>query len=240
MAQIFSVKLEGVAKALEILSPKLVRTAIEWTLNDTAQIAKKGLQDEMKKVFDRPTPRTLNSVYTKLDKAGDMPLVTIGIKQEGDDPRYPGKYLQPQVYGGTRPMKISEERYFKTYYVPSSFTKLDPYGNLPKGLITQILSSIGAFPNVGYMMNVTPESKKRRGKKLRKFFIIRYGTQSKRHPGVYEILGNGSIRPVLIFVASAPKYRVRFRFHEVAEDIMMKKIDRIFAEKLDKIMTAKM
>jgi len=55
--------LEGMENVKKMFSPDLMKKVLLNTINDTARLdAKPAIQDEMKKVFDRPTSYTLNSV----------------------------------------------------------------------------------------------------------------------------------------------------------------------------------
>ena len=227
-------KLDGIEEARKLLSPERIKKVLLNTINDTARLdVKKDIVDEMKKVFDRPTPYTLNSVYTRLNSA-DM-SVEIGLKEWGGKGTAAAKYLQPQIFGGSRPMKRSES-YLRSYYVPGSGVRLNQYGNIPGSTITQILSALKAFPEVGYTMNVTGRSKRKRGR-IRNFFIIRNPGRNL-HPGVYEKMANGSIRCVLIFIGS-PSYQVRLRWFEVIQDSFFKNVQHRFDQNFDRAFEAR-
>lgn len=226
----FKLELEGIKEAKKLLSPERLKKVILNTINDTARLdVKPDIQKEMKQVFDNPTPYTLNSVYTRLNPT-DM-SVDIGLKEWGGKGGSAGNYLKPQIYGGTRPMKRSET-YLQSYYVPGRGVRLNAYGNIPGSTITQILSALKAFPEVGYMANVTARSRGR-NKRIRNFFIARED-QKNLKPGVYERMANGSIKPVLIFIGS-PSYQVRLRLFDVIQDSVNKNIQRRFDENFNKV-----
>lgn len=226
----FDMKLEGLEMAKKMLSPERLKKVILNTINDTARIdVKKDIVDEMKNVFNNPTPYTLNSIFTRLN-ATDM-SVEIGLKEWAGKGTSAAEYLKPQIFGGSRPMKRSET-YLQSYYVPGRGVRLNAYGNIPGSTITQILSSLKAFPEVGYLANVTAQSRKR-NKRIRNFFIAR-NDQKNLKPGVYERMANGSIKPVLIFIGS-PSYRVRLRWFEVIRDSVNRNIQRRFDENFNKV-----
>ena len=109
-------ELKGLADVKKMLSPERLKKVILNTINDTARLdVKPAIQQEMKEVFDRPTPYTLNSVYTRLNSS-DM-SVDIGLKEWAGKGGAAADYLKPQIYGGSRPMKRSE-RHLGSYYVP--------------------------------------------------------------------------------------------------------------------------
>lgn len=226
-----SVELKGVKEVLEMLSPKLARKVINKTIYVLAKDVKEAEIEEMKKVFDRPTPFTLGSLYIRTSQS-EM-SGEVGFKDFAGKGTPASKYLQPQIYGGGREKKRSE-RYLGSYYVPGAKVRLNVYGNIPGSQITQILSSLKAFPEVGYMANVTKGSRKR-NKKLRTFFMIKPGSSSHLHPGVYERTAKG-LKSILTFIQS-PQYKIRFKFYEVGEKVLMDKAQDRFNQEFDKVMT---
>lgn len=228
----FNCKLEGIEEAKKLLSPERIKKVLLNAINDTARVdVKKDIIDEMKNVFDRPTPYTLNSVYTKLNTS-DM-SVEIGLKEWGGKGRSAAEYLKPQIFGGSRPMKRSES-YLQSYYVPGSGVRLNAYGNIPGSTITQILSALKAFPEVGYMANVTARSKGK-NKRIRNFFIIKERGKGLK-PGVYEGTSNG-VKPILIFIGS-PSYQVRLRWAELIQNSFYKNIQHRFNESFERAFRA--
>jgi hypothetical protein len=228
------IKIEGIEEAKKMLSKERIRKVILNAINDTARIdVKKDVVEEMKKVFDRPTPYTLGSVYTKLN-AGDM-SVEIGLKDWGGKGTPASEYLKPQVFGGGRPMKRSE-KHLGSYYVPGAGARLNQYGNLSGAQITQILSALKAFPETGYMANITPGSRKR-NKKLRNFFMVK-NPGGNLHPGVYEKMANGSIKCILIFTRS-PSYQVRLRWFETIKKSFNENIQKRFDQAFERALTVK-
>lgn len=228
------IELKGLEEIKKLLSPDRLKKALLDTINDTAYLdVKPAIQKEMKEVFDRPTPYTLNSVYTRLNKQ-DM-SVDIGLKEWGGKGTPASEYLKPQIFGGGRPMKRSE-KYLGNYYVPGAGARLNQYGNLSGAQITQILSALKAFPEVGYMANITPGSR-RRNRKPRNFFMIRNPGGHLR-PGVYEKMSNGSIRPILIFIRS-PNYTVRLRWFDVIKRAVNENLQKRFDQAFSRAFTVK-
>ena len=225
-------KIEGLEEVKKLLSKERIKKVLLEAINDTARLdVKPAIQEEMRKVFDRPTPYTLNSVYTKLNSA-DM-SVDIGLKEWAGKGTPASEYLKPQIFGGGRPMKRSE-KYLGSYYVPGAGARLNQYGNIPGSQITQMLSALKAFPEVGYSMNV----RGKRGKgRIRNFFMIK-NPGGNLHPGVYEKMANGSIKCILIFVRS-PSYQVRLRWFEVIRDSFSKHVQQRFNQSFDKAFVAR-
>lgn len=229
-----TIKLEGLEEAKKLCSSDLLKKVLLNTINDTAFLdVKPAIQTEMKTVFDRPTPYTLNSVYTRLNKQ-DM-SVEIGLKDWAGKGTPASEYLKPQLYGGERPMKRSE-KYLGNYYVPGAGARLNQYGNISGSQITQILSALKALPEVGYTANITGQSKKR-NKKLRNFFMVK-NPGGNLHPGVYERMKSGKVKPILIFIKS-PHYTIRLRWFDVIEKSISKNIQRRFDQAFSRAFTAK-
>ncbi len=222
MLPVLSVKsnVAQLAKSLQIERadiPKRVATA----LTRTAVEVRKGLQAEMRRVFDRPTRFTLNSLFVKGANARDLTAV-VWLKRR--DVFGGPHYLEPQIFGGTRPLKPFEKRLQRAgllppgmYAVPGEGARLDSYGNMSRGQIVQILSQLRTFTEAGFDPHPTASRRSKHNMaKAGRFFVGRPGG-GKLPPGVWQRLPS-KIVPVLIFVR-APRYAQRFRFYEVAERI---------------------
>ena len=219
-------KVTGIEKARKIVSSNLIKKVLIKAVSQTGQDCKAELKEEMKRVFDRPTPYTLNSIYTKLDPKEIS--VRIGIKEWAGKGTPAATYLKPQIFGGPREVKRSE-RLLGNFYVPGSGVKLNKYGNIPASLITQIISSVGRFREVGLLMNVTVRSRKR-NKKPRNFFMV--GRNDKGlHAGVWERTASNKVKPILIFI-DQPTYSKRFDFFGVIKRTVSQRLNPNFNEAL--------
>jgi hypothetical protein len=197
--------------------PKRVASALTWTVLEV----RKGLQAEMQRVFDRPTPFTLNAFFVKPARANDLTAVVwLKDRTATGGPHY----LEPQIFGGARPLKAFERRLQRArilpvgmYAVPGEGARLDRYGNMSSGQIVQILSQLRTFTEAGFDAHPTQSKRSRRNvKRAGQFFAGRPG--GGRLPlGVWQKQGN-KIKPVLVFVR-APRYGQRFKFYEVSERI---------------------
>jgi hypothetical protein len=195
---------------------------------------------EMKRVFDRPTRYTLNSLFVKRAQADDL-SARVFLKEQPGHPHY----LRPEIFGGPRLPKIFEQALRARgwlpsgmFAVPGSAAKLDAYGNMSRGQITQILSALGAAERMsGYSANRTPNSiKRRRGKKLPQYFVGRPGG-GKLPLGVWQVfkfhgqLAGSAVKPILIFVRQ-PQYNARFNFYTVADRTADKAFAYFFEQEL--------
>jgi hypothetical protein len=197
--------------------------AISKALNDTAKVSKAALVDEMREVFDRPTPYTMGSL--RIRTATKQRLEAwVGFIDESFKGTPATKYLMPQVTGGSRSVKRVEALLRARgllpsgmYVVPGAAAQLDQYGNFSRGQYSKILSQLQASRD--RTQNETDRSRKRRKRDpLRdaRYFVGRPG--GGRMPlGVwarYKFATGYAVRPVLMFV-HVTRYSERFRFNQV-------------------------
>lgn len=199
--------------------------AISKAVNETAKIVKQREYGEIARVFDRPTPYTLNSLFVKFGSK-TLPIAEVKLKDDAGKGTPAAKYLLPQIEGGGRRHKRFERALAARgllpqgkYVVPGSAAKMDAYGNMQRGQVVQILSALGAAETVsGFMANRTERSKKRKGRTLAEYFVGAPGN-GRLPEGVWQrhTFGFGSaIKPVAIFT-DRPNYKQRLRFQQVGE-----------------------
>ncbi len=154
----------------------------------------------------------------------------IGIEWSASEGRSPAAILAPHIEGGTRKMKRSEQL-LRSYWVPGRGVTLNQYGNISGSLLTQMLSYLGKFPEVGYMANITDRSRKRKGGRLRTFFVVGPGNPGL-HAGVWERKPGGKVKPILIFINN-PKYGKRFRFYDVIKKAIVRHMQSRYDDALN-------
>src|SRR5574340_131161 len=113
--------------------PKSAGRAAEIALDKTAQAIRNEVRDEMRRVFDRPVPYTLNSLQITPTKGHNM-QAAVWFK---DPERMRQHYLVPQVEGGPRQLKgleraIAARSGVKMELVPGAGARLDQYGNVAR------------------------------------------------------------------------------------------------------------
>lgn len=230
-------------KHLNDTEKKYIPTAIKDGINVTGQDVKKALIKKMKRVFHKPNRYTLNSVYIIPARKGFV-IATIGVK--GDQ----NSYLNPQIYGGGRgdkPSEASMKRKRKLtkslQIVPGKAMRLDKHGNITKGKMTKIMSVIKGHRKT--RLNTTERSKGR-NKKLPDLFVVKKNSRQAKHlhPGIYQRYGrrgkrSGSlqrkIKPILIYGRKS-NYIVRFRFYDVAQKVIDKKLTKNVMDMLDRLL----
>jgi hypothetical protein len=191
----------------------------------TAQRVKAGMLKVMRGRLDRPTSTTMNSLFIRpATKA--KPEARVWFKDSWTTGIPADRYLQQAVHGGLRRHKRFEEALIAgglmrrgQYAVPAS-DMLNAYGNAPRGLITKVLSGLGAAEQRrGYQANATSSRRSRRKGNAQRYFVAEIeGTQ-----GIWERRSTAwgdAVRPVFVFTNGAPGYRVIFPFHTIAENIV--------------------
>jgi len=206
---------------------KQIRFAVASALTKTAKNVEEAERREMRDVFDRPTPNTLNSLYVKPATSASL-TATVGIKDFAGKGIAASKYLASQINGGSRRVKRFEKALQAVgalpggyRAVPGSAAKMDAYGNMQGGQIVQILSFFKAFPEAGYKANMTDKRRASlaKGTKKKQGFAYFVGRPGDRLPlGIWQRFNMGlgsAIKPVIIFVPHAI-YEATFDFEYVA------------------------
>lgn len=239
--------------------------ALSVALNNTAEKGRVKVRAEMPKVFDRPTPWVLNSLRVKRSTKTNL-TAELAYKDKNlvESAR---SMVEPHVFGGRRHFKAMEARLLaiglmpKGYNaVPGEAAKLDAYGNMSRGQISQLLNVLGAYTEAGYnkandktVKRLLKGNIKRNvygfeyfvshGRAGQEAISVRGGEmvrtrirQNHLQPGVYQRVVTGfgtSIKPILIFVKQAA-YKKRLPFYEMVQEVVDKEFrdefDRSFAE----------
>jgi hypothetical protein len=228
-----SVKINGDFSGLAGDVGRQIRFAAALALTKTGQIVKEDLRNEMQRVFDRPTPYTLNSLQLRPATKGNLEA-EVSLKEFGGTPAW--KYLGPQIEGGDRAAKRFEKSLRHVGLLPSGMfatpgpaADFDRYGNMNRGQIVKILSALRASSDA------TQNRGKDRGRgtrRLEEYFVGGFGRSAHLKPGIYRRFPNRTIKMVIRYVRS-PAYRVRFDFYGMAERSISENFDTQFAKALD-------
>lgn len=124
-----------IIKGLSDLERKQLPYAQSVALNRTAFQAREDMKHQMQAKLDRPTPYTLRSVRVK--KATKRKLEAIVFINEAQ-----AEYLQYVFTGKTKFPKR------KALVTPSKNTRLNKYGNMPRGKLQRLLSDGKHFSGV--------------------------------------------------------------------------------------------
>lgn len=206
--------------------------AASLALNKTAQKVKKELVSEMKRVFDRPTPFVLNSLYIKPATKQKLEAM-VWLKDEysvGSVGTPATKYLSPEIFGGGRNAKSHERRLrdkgllgSNRVAVPGRDAVLNRYGNFNGGTIKQMMSGLGINRDIGYQSNATAKSR-RRNRKRANYFVM----GGERPMGIFSRAAGGEPKSFIWFV-KAPHYRSRLDFFGIGQRV----IDEHLAREMD-------
>jgi hypothetical protein len=253
--------LQDLQRDLKDFSERRLRAAAATALTRTAVQMRRELSQQVAQVFDRPTPYTLRQLRyvgataQRLSAAVGFNVAAI-TDERGTVIRYAdlgpgetpaGRYLTPNIDGGTRRAKRVEEALRAIgalpqgwFAVPAQGARLDAFGNMTRGQIQQILSQLrvqllsGTNRTMSFNARQQIAAQRKAGGR---FFVMPVG--SKTQPGVYqrELTGR-NITPVMIFVRSAT-YRRRWDFNREARQIadreLPRQMDRAIADSLQRL-----
>lgn len=176
--------------------PKMTAIA----LTQTAKSLEGALRTEMRSRFDRPTPWALNGLFTKSATPSDLNAHVWFKDDRAVGTGTPAvKFMWSEVHGGPRSLKRYEKALQRFgvlpggyYTVPGKGLKLDRFGNIPTGKITEILTGVRALQG----MSDTTFGGVMGGFKLRKkttanFFVVKV-RQGGLEPGIWERVPEGS------------------------------------------------
>lgn len=167
--------------------PKQASRAAEMALDYTAKAGRDAIKQEMPRVFDRPTPFTLNSLKVTPTRNHNM-QASIWFKEPD---RMSEHYLVPQVEGGKRNLKGFERALGNKEFVPAIGAKRNQYGNVSPGQIRQLLSVLGRAERFsGYSANIT--SRSRRANRKERDYVLITKRRGRLIPGVYQRFQTGA------------------------------------------------
>ena len=205
--------------ALWRLSSRQLPFAMSLGLNRVAKRTQVAERSAMSRVFDRPTPFTLNALRIEAAKK-DRLQARVWFRDWAAKGTPAERYLMPQVIGGARRDKRFEMRLKHAgllpkgmQLVPGSAAPLDAYGNVQRRVYTQILSQLQAQGDAAQNEN---RSSRRRSKTAGRYF---WGNPGGRGLGVWQRIKFGfgtAVRPVFRAVP-INRYKPRFAFFDIAE-----------------------
>lgn len=270
-------EIDRFASALARVSADGARLAITQAVNDVAFEARKRVQSELQARLDRPTPYTQRGVLVaKATPEQANPTAVVGFdivtvqdasgraidfRQTAPGETARANYLAPLTSGEPRKFKRFELALQAsgamprgTFAVPAKGTKLDAFGNLPRGQIQQIISQVGTELLSGQNRtlrkreNETPKQfDKRRAKAYGKAgaqYVSYPNGRGKLPPGLYASSGaaggakgfkrSGSFRAVLFYVRGA-RYGQRFDFAGTLERTQREVLERQLNKRINSI-----
>ena len=257
-----TIKIEGVDGVLKMLGKagKQARWALADSMTQTMNDVEKATYAEFNRVFDRPAPLTMKSMFTtraterKLESAVLLKNRPIG----GKNRMSMAEIIGHQFTGGTRKHKALEKlltsyNFMKSgeFVVPGAAAKLDRYGNMNKGQIQQIISQL-KIRRLGFDQAATESKRSKRNQMKAGSIFWSYGKDGGRVPLVDKELGitygwkggnasrlpkgawvraGRSVKPLLIVVSST-SYRQRIDLEKIASPVIAKQLNIYFAQEM--------
>lgn len=187
---------------------RVVPYATSTALTRVAQIAaSKDIPAEMVRVFQNPTPFTLNSLYVQPSTTQTL-SARVMVKNSASSGVVPEKFLFPEVAGGVRNEKGFERAlrfggWLKNgeRVVPARDMPRDAYGNVSGPTIRSILATLEK-----------PGGGGGRGKRINgKYGTGLFAGQVGATRGIWQREGR-KVKPLFIFITKQPLYRPRLDF----------------------------
>lgn len=201
---------------------KQVAFAASRALNATAKRVVDAMPAEIERAIDKPTPFTKSGVRVLRFANKANLAATVGFMAAQ------AKYMALQIEGGVRQPGTGGLR------LPGAI-KVNAFGNIPKGLIAQLLAVANKERKLGKV-------KARRIQVSNKVELF-YGDPTdhgKAYPrGIYKRVeqnGKHSLIPLIVFPAVAAKYKKRFEFQGRASAIVKREWPREFDNALAEAM----
>lgn len=190
--------------------------ATALALTKTAQDIRAAERTEMQRVFDRPTPFTLNA-FEVIAARKDSLVAEVRYKE--GHPYARRHFLRVQAEGGGRPL-AAWERHLRdsgalmglglspAAIIPARGARRDAYGNWSAGERNRVLSALQAQRD---SLSNTTDNSRRRNPRRADYYVGRRG----RTFGVFRQQGDDDDL-ILLFVDKVPVYPARFDFDGVA------------------------
>jgi hypothetical protein len=223
--------------------------ALSTAINKTLEQARSDVRTEAARVFDRPTPWALNSVRVKYaTKTNPDGWLAFKDKNQEENSR---TMIEPHVHAGRRHYKAFEARLQRIGLLPQGWNavpggaaKLDSYGNMSQGQISQLLGVLGTYTESGFnRANINTVKRLAKGNVKKNvygfvYWVNKVGSTKAGHllPGVYQRVTTAfgsSLKPVLIFVKQA-QYKRTLDFYGKATTSINRHFPGYFNEAFDK------
>lgn len=226
-------------RRLDNFDRRQIAFVVAKALTATAKDSQEAIRDAMPRVFEKPTPYTLNGTYVK--PATKMNLeATVKLKDESFKGTPANKYLGPSIFGGQRNIKRVERLLTGRGILPAGMSvvpgegaKLDAYGNMTRGQFSKILSQLKA--NTDQYQNESAASRKRKSRKSAARYFAGAPAGGKLPAGVWErtsFARGSAIKPILLFV-NVPSYRKQFDFFGLVNQTIRNKFDQRLREAME-------
>lgn len=216
--------------------------AASTALTRTAHIARsKAVPDEMRRVYDRPVPYTLNSLKVTGATANKLEA-RVAVKNDTNGGRTEN-YIVPTAFGGERKEKAFERSLRYAGVLKPGWRVIlgrdadkDAYGNMPRGEMKRILS---------WAESSAKQEQAQGGRGSRRsaqYFVAGLdkvgagrsgGAAARLQPGIYKRMGGRKVLPMMIFTNAQPSYRQLLDFSGVVQRCAVNEFPGEFARAMD-------
>jgi hypothetical protein len=228
------------AGKLALLTDLQFRFAVAQAMTDAAKAGDRKIRSDMSRYIDRPTPFTVNSTYISFANPNRM-RAEVGFKQFAAKGTPAGKYLSAMARGGDRSHKRSETILRLAgaigpdqYITPSKENGWagDPYGNLPRGTYTMMISQLKAFGgSLSYLNASNSKRSQRKRARAGQFFMSRSGRAILyRSPGG----GRDNTETAFMVLDQAPNHERRFPIVALLNAEVAREYPRLIKSSLEK------
>lgn len=220
-------------RSLNNLKTSQLPFAAANALTQAAHKVREAERVEMQRVFDRPTPFTLNAFQVVPARKNNL-VAEVRYK---DVMPYTGKhFLEVQAEGGPRPMTGFERLLSRADIgagdfagvIPARTATRDAYGNWSGGERQRVLSALQAQRDT--FQNTTDRSRRRNARRA-EYYVGKRGGMT----GVFRSQGDEDTL-ILVFLRRSPLYQKRFDFYGVARRTMAEVYPSLFATALQRAM----
>lgn len=234
--------LQKMSAQLAKLSESGIRSAVVEAANETGFYIQNKLKKEMPRYLDKPVPFTINSLFVFKAKATNVEA-SVEWREFAGKGTPAGRYLIPQVEGGTRKQKRFEKGLQAAglmptgyFVVPTKDAPIDGYGNVKGSFYARVLSFLRADQSGTQNRTTNAKARNRRKSKSEYFSVIQGVGNNPLPSGVYErvrfAFGQG-FRRIFSFVKTV-RYDKRFPFYEIANTAARDKFPAKLKDAIDK------
>ena len=226
---------------LALLTDLQLRFAVAQAMTDAAKAGDRKIRSDMSRYIDRPTPFTVNSTYVSFANPNRM-RAEVGFKQFATKGTPAGKYLSAMSRGGDRSQKRSESILRGAgairsgqYITPLRGWQGDPYGNVPRGTYTMMISQLKAFGgSLSYMNASNSKRSQRKRATAGQFFMSRSGRAILyRAPGG----GRDNTETAFMVLDQAPNHERRFPIVKLLNEEVAREYPRLIMSRLQRELT---
>lgn len=219
---------------LQKLKSGQIQRVLRNAVNNSAENVREGIKDLLPRIFHRPVAYTMNSMFVKKSYTNTIGAI-IGFKDWADHGTPAVKYLQAQVYGGTRRQKGAEALLsnkgkigYGQIMTPAKKFQ-DSHGNARKGEINKLIAALQIGREAGYVSNARRPNKGDKRGSWGEFFI---SDKINGKLTIYKRVGKKAKTGMKLprgytpfaYITTSPNYSIRFHYHEEAKRIF----DRVY------------